>query len=168
MAAADIMISSTSCPHYILDHEEVESIIAARDARPLVLVDIALARDIDPKVREVEGAFLYDLDDRERVVAHNADEREAAALVAQKIVEKEALGFRRKLLSERVVPTIVALRARLDEICRQELESFKRECGPFSKDRDALFGEVAARNTRKIAGWLARELKESPGKLEQE
>jgi glutamyl-tRNA reductase len=64
--------------------------------------------------------------------------------------------------------TIVALRARLDEICRQELESFKRECGPFSKDQDALLGEVAARITRKIAGSLARELKESPEKLEQE
>ena len=168
LAEADIMISSTSCPHYILTREEVESILEERDARPLVLVDIALPRDIDPKVREVEGAFLYDLDDLEQVVAHNADEREAAALVAQKIVEEEAMGFRRKLLSERVVPTIVALRARLDEICRQELESFKRECGPFSKDQDGLFGEVAARITRKIAGSLARELKESPEKLEQE
>jgi glutamyl-tRNA reductase len=167
-AAADIVISSTSCPHYILSREEVESVVADRDTRPLVLVDIALPRDIDPRAREVEGAFLYDLDDLERVVEHNAGEREAAALEAQKIVESEAQGFRRKLLSERVVPTIVALRARLDEICRQELDSFKHECGPFSKDQDALFGEVAARIIRKIAGSLARELKESPEKMEQE
>ena len=168
LAAADIVISSTSCPHYVLSRQEVESIISQRDPRPLVLVDIALPRDIDPQVRDVEGAFLYDLDDLERVVEHNAGEREAAALEAQKIVEDEAQGFRRKLLSERVVPTIVALRARLDEICRQELESFKRECGPFSKDQDSLFGEVAARITRKIAGSLARELKQSPEKLEPE
>jgi glutamyl-tRNA reductase len=167
-ASADIVISSTSCPHYILSREEVESVVAQRDAHPLVLVDIAMPRDIDPRVREVEGAFLYDLDDLERVVEHNAGEREAAALEAQKIVESEAQGFRRKLLSERVVPTIVALRARLDEICRQELESFKHECGPFSKDQDALFAEVATRITRKIAGSLARELKESPEKMEQE
>jgi glutamyl-tRNA reductase len=168
LAAVDIVISSTACPHYILSRQEVESIISQRDPRPLVLVDIALPRDIDPQVRDVEGAFLYDLDDLQRVVEHNAGEREAAALEAQKMVEDEAQGFRRKLLSERVVPTIVALRARLDEICRQELESFKRECGPFSKDQDLLFGEVAARITRKIAGSLARELKESPEKLEQE
>jgi glutamyl-tRNA reductase len=102
------------------------------------------------------------------VVAHNSGGREAAAIEAQKIVEDEAQGFRRRLLSECVVPTIVALRARLDEICRQELESFKHECGPFSKDQDALFGEVAARITRKIAGSLARELKESPEKVAQE
>jgi glutamyl-tRNA reductase len=168
LAKADIVISSTSCPHYILTRDEAASIVRQRDARPLVLVDIALPRDFDPKIREIDGVFLYDLDDLERTVAHNAGEREAAALKAQKIVEDEAQGFRRKLLAERVVPTIVALRARLDEICRQELESFKHECGPFSKDQDAMFGEVAARITRKIAGSLARELKESPEKVEQE
>jgi glutamyl-tRNA reductase len=168
LAAADIVISSTSCPHYVLTRNEAESIIGQRGSRPLVLVDIALPRDVDPTVREIDGAFLHDLDDLERVVAHNSGEREAAAIEAQKIVEDEAQGFRRKLLSERVVPTIVALRGRLDEICRQELESFKHECGPFSKDQDALFGEVAARIIRKIAGSLARELKESPEKVAQE
>lgn len=168
MANADIVISSTSCPHMILSREEAERIVGQRDARPLLLVDIALPRDIDPRVREVQGVFLYDLDDLEKVVEHNAGERQAAALDAQKIVEAEAEGFRRKLSAERVVPTIVALRARLDEICRQELESFKHECGPFSKDQDALFGEVTARITRKIAGSLARELKEFPEKVGQE
>jgi glutamyl-tRNA reductase len=168
LAKADIVISSTSCPHVILSREEAELIVGRRDARPLLLVDIALPRDIDPRVREVEGVFLYDLDDLEKVVEHNAGEREAAALDAQKIVEEEALGFRHKLLAERVVPTIVALRTRLDELCRQELDSFKHECGPFSKDQDALLGEVATRITRKIAGSLARELKEFPEKVEQE
>jgi len=119
-------------------------------------------------VREVPGIFLYDLDDLEKVVQHNAGEREAAALDAQKIVEAEACGFRNKLLAERVVPTIVALRSRLDEICRQELESFREECGPFSKDESALLGDVAHRIIRRIAGSLARELKELPEKTEQE
>jgi glutamyl-tRNA reductase len=139
----------------------------ARAERPLVVVDIALPRDIDPAVRDVPGIFLYDLDDLEKVAQHHAGEREAAA-DAQKIVAEEACGFRRKLLAERVVPTIVALRTRLDEICRQELEFFKQECGPFSKEEDALLGEVAGRITRKIAGSLARELKELPEKTEQE
>lgn len=168
LATADIVISSTSCPRFILSREEAESIVRQRDARPLLLVDIALPRDIDPRVREVEGVSLYDLDDLEKVVAHNAGERAAAALEAQKIVGEEAQGFRSKLLAERVVPTIVALRTRLDELCRQELESLKHECGPFSKDQDALIGEVATRITRRIAGSLARELKEFPEKVEQE
>lgn len=168
MKEADIVISSTSCPHTILSRDEAAMVVCSRQTRPLVMVDIAMPRDIDGAVREIPGIFLYDLDDLERVVQHNAGEREAAALEAQKIVEPEACGFRRKLLAERVVPTIVALRSRLDELCRQELESFKEECGPFSKDEVALLGDVASRITRRIAGSLARELKELPEKTEQE
>ena len=168
MRAADIVISSTSCPHTILTRDEAAMVVKERRQRPMVIVDIALPRDIDPAVRDVNGIFLYDLDDLEKVVQHNAGERETAALEAQKIVEEEACGFRRKLLAERVVPTIVALRSRLDQICRQELESFREECGPFSKDEDALLADVAGRITRKIAGSLARELKELPEKTEQE
>jgi glutamyl-tRNA reductase len=143
-------------------------VVRERPTRPLLIVDIAMPRDVDPAVREVHGVFLYDLDDLEKVTQHNAGERQAAALDAQKIVEEEARGFRRKLLAERVVPTIVALRGRLDEICRQELESFRQECGPFSKDEDTLLADVAGRITRRIAGSLARELKELPEKTEQE
>jgi glutamyl-tRNA reductase len=168
MANADIVISSTSCPHTILSRDEAAQVVRERIGRPLVMVDIAMPRDIDGAVREVPGIFLYDLDDLEKVVQHNAGEREAAALEAQKIVEQEACGFRRKLMAERVVPTIVALRTRLDQICRQELESFSEECGPFSKDEAALLGDVASRITRRIAGSLARELKELPEKIEQE
>jgi glutamyl-tRNA reductase len=168
MAAADIVITATSCPHTIVSRDEAVMLVRGREVRPLVMVDIAMPRDIDPTVREVPGIFLYDLDDLERVVQHNAGEQEAAALEAQKIVEEEACAFRGKLLAERVVPTIVALHSRLDELCRQELESFKQECGPFSKDEAALLGDVAARITRRIAGSLARELKELPEKTEQE
>ncbi len=173
MAEADIIISSTSCPHTILSREEAELLIherqvRERDDRPLVIVDIALPRDIDPAVREVKGVFLYDLDDLENVVDHNTGEREAAAAEAQKILEAEAQGFRRKLMAERVVPTIIALRQRLDEICRQELDSFRQESGPFSKDQDEMFNAVMSRMTKRIAGSLARELKELPEKVEQE
>jgi glutamyl-tRNA reductase len=183
MAEADIIISSTSCPHTILSREEAEILVRGRTARegedrdrkdrdredqPLVIVDIALPRDIDPAVRDVKGVFLYNLDDLENVVDRNAGEREAAAADAQKILEAEAQGFRRKLMAERVVPTIVALRQRLDEICRQELDSFRQENGPFSKDQDEMLNAVMSRITKRIAGSLARELKELPERVEQE
>ncbi len=168
MADADIIISSTSCPHTILSREEAEIMIQDRTDRPLVVVDIAMPRDIDGGVRDVKGVFLYDLDDLENVVDHNAGEREAAAAAAQKILQSEAQGFRRKLMAERVVPTIVALRLRLDEICRQELDSFRQENGPFSQDQDEMLTAVMSRMTQKIAGSLARELKELPEKVEQE
>ncbi len=173
MAEADIIISSTSCPHTILSREEAESLMHARklrdkNDRPLVIVDIAMPRDIDSAVREVKGVFLYDLDDLENVVDHNTGERETAAAEAQKILQAEAQGFRRKLMAERVVPTIVALRQRLDEICRQELDSFRQENGPFSKDQDEMLDAVMSRMTQRLAGSLARELKELPEKVEQE
>jgi glutamyl-tRNA reductase len=173
MAEADVIISSTSCPHTILSRDEAERMIHERQVRgrkdrPLVIVDIAMPRDIDSAVREVKGIYLYDLDDLESVVDHNAGEREIAAAEAQKILQAEAQGFRRKLMAERVVPTIVALRRRLDEICRQELESFREENGPFSKDQDEMLDVMMSRMTQKIAGSLARELKELPEKVEQE
>lgn len=168
MAEADIIISSTSCPHTILSREEAENLVRGRKDQPLVIVDIAMPRDIDPAVREVKGVFLYNLDDLENVVNHNTGEREVAAAEAQKILQAEAQGFRRKLMAERVVPTIVALRQRLDEICRQELDSFRQENGPFSKDQDEMLNAVMSKMTKRIAGSLARELKELPEKLEQE
>jgi glutamyl-tRNA reductase len=168
MAEADIIISSTSCPHTILSREEAEILVRGRKDQPLVIVDIAMPRNIDSAVREVKGVFLYDLDDLENVVDHNAGEREAAAADAQKILKAEAQGFRRKLMAERVVPTIVALHQRLDEICRQELDSFRQENGPFSKDQDEMLSAVMSRMTKRIAGSLARELKELPEKVEQE
>jgi glutamyl-tRNA reductase len=168
LVSADIVISSTSCPHTILSREEAQVLSHQRQQKPLVLVDIALPRDIDPSAREVEGILLYDLDDLEHVVKHNAGERETAAIEAEKIVSNEAQGFRRKLLAERVVPTIIALRTRLDEICRQELESFKNESGPFPRDQEQMLTAVTSRIMQRIAGSLARELKELPERVEQD
>jgi len=168
MAESDIIISSTSSPHTILSREEVELMVHGRNDRPLVIADIAMPRDVDPAVRNVKGVFLYDLDDLENVPDGNASEREAAVAAAQKILQAEAQGFRRKLMADRVVPTIVALRLRLDEICRQELDSFRKESGPLSRDQDEMLDAVTSRITQRIAGSLVRELKELPEKVQQE
>jgi glutamyl-tRNA reductase len=71
-------------------------------------------------------------------------------------------------MAERVLPTIAALRKRLDDICRQELNSFRQENGPFSKDQDEMMDAIMSRMTQRIAGSLARELKELPERVEQE
>jgi len=168
MLGADIIISSTACPHIILSREEADLLARERGQRPLLLVDIAMPRDIDPLVREIDGMFLYDIDDLEQVVQKNSKERQAAATEAEALVLAEAHEFQRKLRAERVVPTIIALRKHLDEICRQELESFQHECGPFSRDQDQLYRDLALRITRRIAGSLARELKEHPEETEQD
>ncbi len=165
---ADVVISSTACPHLILTRAQTEKIIEQRDGAPLLLVDIALPRDIDPAVREVAGVFLYDLDQLEQVTRQNEGGRKLAAADADKIVAEEARLFRAKLAAERVVPTIVALRGRLDEISRQELEALQQETGPLSEEQVSALETLAARITQRISNSLARELKDLPEQLEQD
>ena len=167
---ADVVISSTACPHLILTRAQTEKIIEQRDGAPLLLVDIALPRDIDPAVREVAGVFLYDIDQLEQATRQNEGGRKLAAADADadKIVAEESRLFRAKLAAERVVPTIVALRGRLDEISRQELEALTQETGPMSEEQVSALETLAARITQRISNSLARELKDLPEQLEQD
>ena len=165
---ADVVISSTASPNVVLGREEIEQVVARRDGAPLLLVDIAVPRDIDPSVRDVAGVFLYDIDQLEQVTKTNEGERKAAAGDAEKIVAEEARMFRAKLAAERVVPTIVALRGRLDEICRHEIEAFKQESGGFTEEELNMLEALGARITQRISNSLARELKEVPETVEQD
>lgn len=172
MLRADIVISCTGCPHVILTREEAERIAAERNRVALVIMDVAMPRDVDAEVRRVDGILLYDLDGLERAVKNNTAEAGSAAVEAEKeaerIVAAEAQAFRGRLLAERAVPIIVALRRRLDEICRQELESFIQERGPFTREQEESLHAITAQVLQKIAGSLARGIKELPEKGEQE
>lgn len=168
MVGADIVVSSTGCPHVILTHEEAERIAAERNRVALVILDLGMPRDVDPAVRRADGILLYDLEGLERAVRCNAPDREAVTLDAEKIVGEEAHAFRSSLKAESAVPTVVALRQRLEEICRQELESFIEERGPFSREQDQSLHAITMQIIKKIASSLARELKELPEKTEQE
>jgi glutamyl-tRNA reductase len=102
------------------------------------------------------------------VVKRNAGDRATAANAAQEIINHEAKSFRRKLMAERVVPTIVALRSRIDEICHQELESFRSEARPFTAEQEKALNSLTTRITQRISNQLARELKEREEKIEQD
>jgi glutamyl-tRNA reductase len=167
MLNADIVISATGCPHVVLTREEAERIATERNRVALVILDIGMPRDVDPEVRRVDGILLYDLEGLERVVKSTAGDHVAVAADADKIVVAEAQAFRSKLEAESVVPTIVALRQRLEQICRQELESFFEERGPFTREQDQSLHAITAQVIQKIASSLARELKELPEKEEQ-
>jgi len=106
------VVSCTASPHQIVDREELELISAERGARPLVLIDIAVPRDVDPRVRDLPGIALFDMDDLQRAVAHRRSVREAEAARARTLVDEQVAGFDRWLASLDVVPTIMALRER--------------------------------------------------------
>jgi glutamyl-tRNA reductase len=165
---ADIVISASGCPHYVLTREEAERIAAERNRVALLILDINLPRDIDPEVRRVDGVLLYDLDGLERTVHRPAAERTTAPAEIEKIVAAEAQAFHSRMQAQAVAPTAVALQQRMEEICRQELESFIKERGPFTREQDQLLHAITAQVIHKIAGSLARELKDLPEKEEQE
>ncbi len=165
---ADIVISASGCPHYVLTKEEAERIAAERNRVAMLILDINLPRDIDPEVRRVDGILLYDFDGLERTANRPAAERTAALAEIEKIVAQEVQAFRSRMQKQMVAPTAVALRDRLDEICRQELESFIEERGPFPREQDQLLHAITAQVIQKIASSLARELKDLPEKAEQE
>jgi len=168
MLKADIVISATGCPHVVLTREDAERIAVERNRVALVILDIAMPRDVDPEVRRVDGILLYDLEGLERTIRNTAVVDVAAAEKAEKMVEAEAHAFGNKLQSQGGVPTIVALRHSLEELCRQELDSFIEERGPFTREQDQSLHAITAQVIQKIASSLARELKELPEKEEQE
>jgi glutamyl-tRNA reductase len=118
---ADIVVSCTSSPHQLVGREELELVTAERDGRPLVIIDIAVPRDIDPAVREVPGVTLYDMDDLQSEVARNLSVRAAEAGRGRALVERDVERFRGWLAGLDVLPTIAALRERADGIVEQVL-----------------------------------------------
>lgn len=121
LVAADIVVSSTASPHQIVGREELELVMESREGRPLLLIDIAVPRDIDPTVRELPGITLFDMDDLQREVARNLDAREAEVAHVRAIIEQEVDRFGDWLASLDVVPTIAALRDRGEEIVQRVL-----------------------------------------------
>jgi glutamyl-tRNA reductase len=121
LEAADIVVTSTGAPHQIIGRDELEFVAASRMGRPLVLIDLAVPRDIEPSVRDCPGIALYDMDDLQRAVAANMDAREAEAEEALVLVREEVERFESWMANLEVIPTISALRRRADEVVEQVL-----------------------------------------------
>jgi glutamyl-tRNA reductase len=118
---ADIVLSSTSSPHPIVGREELEVVMSEREGRPLLLIDIAVPRDIDAGCADIEGVSLYDIDDLQAVVARNLSSREEETPRAEEIVEEEIHRFARWLGQLDTLPTVSALREHGNTIVEQVL-----------------------------------------------
>ncbi len=121
LVQVDVVVSTTNSPHHIIERDGLEQVMAEREARPLVLIDIAVPRDIEPACREVAAVSVYDIDDIQQIVERNAGVREAEATRAERIIEDELDRFQKWLASLEVVPTIAAMRERGDEVVRRVL-----------------------------------------------
>ena len=118
---ADIVVAQTASPHPIIDQEELELVMKARGGRPLLLIDIAVPRDVDPACADIPGVTLFDVDDLHGVVRRTTNVRGMEARRAEEIVEEEIERFAEWLGSRAVLPTIAALRQHGTDIVEQVL-----------------------------------------------
>lgn len=141
----DIVISSTGAPHFVVRKELAEKVIAERANRPMFFIDIAVPRDIEPSVNEVDNCYVYDIDDLKSVVESNLAERAKEARKAEEIIRGEVSQFLSWLDHLEVAPTIIELRAKAEAIRSQEMEKTIRRLPSISdKDKETLDKMTAA------------------------
>ena len=157
---ADIVISSTGAPHFVITKPQAEHIMRERRNRPMFFIDIAVPRDIDPAVNEIDNLFLYDIDDLQQVVDDNMKERMSEAGRAEEIVDSEVEAFYSKLRSREVVPTIVELREALEKLRRDEIERNRKQLGPMNAEQQEALERITQSMINKILHHPITQLKD--------
>jgi glutamyl-tRNA reductase len=153
LVEADIMISSTGANQFVITKEMMQNITKLRKGKPLFMVDIAVPRDLDPQISELEGVFLYDIDDLEGIVEANLQERKKAAEVIMLMIEKEIVDFKQWLNLLGVVPVISALREKALIIQSETMNSMERKLSHLS-DRDI---KVINKHTKSIINQMLKD-----------
>ncbi|MCZ6801406.1 MAG: glutamyl-tRNA reductase [Nitrospirae bacterium] len=155
LGKADIVICSTGASHYLIGPEDVARALWERKNRPLFLIDVSVPRNIDPAVRDVDNAFLFDIDDLELHVEHNREERLREAEKAESLVKEEVVVMQNWLKSLEATPTIVALRQRAEQIKAAELEKIYGRLENLSdQERLAVEGMASALVNKLLHGSL--------------
>jgi glutamyl-tRNA reductase len=161
MDRADIVISSTGAPHFIIGKTLAEQVIHRRKNKPMFFIDIAVPRDVDPSVNEIDNAFLYDIDDLQQVIDANLKERLKEASRAEEIVDSEVQAFCLKMQSREVVPTIVQLKDALDKLRRDEIERNRRLLKDLSPEGQAAVDQITQSFANKILHPVIEHLKQA-------
>ncbi len=159
MVGADIVISATSAPHVILKKEDMQAIIQQRRHRPIFLIDIADPRDIDPGCNEVDNVYLYNIDNLKSVVESNLKERKREAERAEVIIDREVGVYLTWLRSLDVVPTIVSLRQRVEQIRGTELQKVLGRMGDLTPEQREAITAMSHAMVNKILHQPMTELK---------
>lgn len=150
LALVDIIISSTGSPDFVITQQHVKGIMRSRRNRPLFFIDIAVPRDIDPHINRLNNSYVYDIDDLKGVIEENVEERNREAVKGARIVDEAVIRFRQWYDSLEVVPTIVALRDKMDTIAKTEtsktLQSLKHlsdeDCDAINRMANAILNKI--------------------------
>ncbi len=163
MPEVDIVITSSGAPHFVLHKEEMQRVIQARRNKPMFLIDIAVPRNIEPTVNEIDNIFLYDIDDLQEVVNSNLRERMKEAEHAETMVAEEVDRMMARLKVAEVTPTIVSLQEQLEQIRLGELEKVKRKFGVLTPQQEEALEALTRGIINKVAHGPISELRNHAG-----
>jgi glutamyl-tRNA reductase len=146
----DIIISSTGSPDYVVTRDQVKGVMHSRRNRPLFFIDIAVPRDIDPEINRLTNSYIYDIDDLKGVIDNNIESRNKEAIKGERIVDEAVIRFRQWYDNMDVVPTIVALRDKMDSIARSEVKKTLQtlnhlsdyDCQAINRMTNALINKI--------------------------
>jgi glutamyl-tRNA reductase len=153
LKTVDIIISSTGSPDYVIQSDQVKGLLRKRRNRPLFFIDIAVPRDIDPELNRLNNTYVYDIDDLKGVIDENVEDRQKEAIKGERIVDEAVIRFREWYESLDVVPTIVALRNKMESIAAAELKKTLQSSMISEQDAAAL---------QKMAGSLINKILHDP------
>jgi glutamyl-tRNA reductase len=122
LKVVDIIISSTGSPTFVIVRGQVKGVMRSRRNRPIFFIDIAVPRDIDPDINRLNNAYVYDIDDLKGVIEENIKDRNKESIKGERIVDEAVISFKQWFEGLSAVPTIVALRDKIDTIARTEVD----------------------------------------------
>jgi len=164
---ADIVISSTGAPHFVITRPLAEQVIRNRKNKPVFFIDIAVPRDVDPTVNDIDNVFVYDIDDLQQVIDANMKERMKEAGRAEEIVDHEVRAFCMRMQSREVTPTIVQLRDTVEKVRREEIERYRKRFKDMSPEQQetalAALDQVTQSLMNKILHHPISQMKEMAG-----
>jgi glutamyl-tRNA reductase len=148
---ADIVITSSAAPEYVLTRDMIRRAIELRKNEPMFLIDIAVPRNVDPEVNKIEHAFLYDIDDLQRLAQRNLEARRQVADRAENIVAEEVARLEAKLRERDIAPTIVSLQDQLEAIRREALARYRSRLGLLTPEQEEALEALTRSIVNKIA-----------------
>jgi glutamyl-tRNA reductase len=163
---ADIVITSSGAPDYVLRKEDLRRAIAARRNKPMFVIDIAVPRNVEPSVNQIDNVFLYDIDDLQEVVNANLRERMKEAEHAERLVAEEVDRTMARLKVAEVAPLIVGLQEQLEQIRAGEMERVRHKFGPFTPQQEEALESLTRGIVNKIAHGPISEIRSHAGQPE--
>ncbi len=160
LASADIIVTATGATEPVLTRQMIDDVMRTRRNRPLFVIDIALPRDVEPSVADLEQVFLYHMDDLQGIVSENLARRSSELASAETIVDQEVSRFGAWLQSREIVPTIVALRQRFEHIRQSELQRLEPKLSALTPEARARVDEVTRLIFEKLLHTPTEQLKQ--------